>query len=215
MTTRQYIELDTFFLLFLAGIAGISFALATNHMPKAPISFSVPVMETIQSPVPTAIPIPQVNSFSQPSPNGAKKLTMTITTNKDISHTYTLVTSDGDDTNKQTVYTTTLPEGENLSIPFNTWSPDNHYFFVEHTTPKGKEALAFRNNGQSLTDDEPYLNITSIFNQRNTGNTYQETTGWASETLLIVNTTLTDGSKGPSYWVEVPSKAVIQLATEF
>ena len=215
MTTREYIELDSVFLLFLFALAGIAFAVVTNHVPKIRSSFSLPVMEAIQSPVPTAIPLPKTTSFSQPSPDGTKKLTLTITANKDNVHVYTVSASDGDGTNKQTVYTTTLPEGESLSIPFNTWSPDNRYFFIEHTTPKGKEALTFRQIGQSLTDDEPYLNITSIFNGKNTGNTYQETTGWASETLLIVNTISAGGSKGPSYWVEVPSKAVIQLSTEF
>lgn len=219
MTVRHAIELDTLSLLAISAVVGIVFAAYFNHKPNTRYSFSLPVMQVQDStltPTPSAAPAfaPKAEAFSQSSPDGTKKLTMTTTTNQDSSKTYAFTTSD-EANNQQSIYKTTLPGTENMSIPFNTWSPDNNYVFLQQNTASSSGAFVVKTNGEPIVEDQQYLDITALFNARNTGNMYQETTGWASETLLIINTTQPDGSKGPSYWLEVPSKAIIQLSTQF
>jgi hypothetical protein len=217
MTKRHHIELES--VIFLLAAAGIGFVLAlyAGHKPQFQTHVSLPVMQSNENPSPTASPtplIPKPEVSSQISPDGTKQLTMTVTSNSELSKTYTFVTSDADGTNQKTVYTASY-NAESMSIPFNTWSPDDKYVFVIHTLSSGTEALVMRADGQPLTDTDPNFNLMTIFNAKDTGNTYKETTGWAANTLLIVNTTTKDGSKGPSYWVEIPSKAIIQLSSEF
>lgn len=209
------VELESFALLSIAAVAGILIAFYGNHSPKIRTTFNLPVVAPLTSPTPTAAPTPKPTTFSQISPNGLKKVTMTVTEHSKTSVSYAFSISSGDGSNPQPLYSINLPIGEYMSIPFNTFSPDNKYLFLEHTTKDATEAFAFRTDGTSLGDTSQYDNIKDIFTARQTGFTYQTTTGWASETLLIVNTTKVDGSKGPSYWVELPSKAVIQLSTEF
>jgi hypothetical protein len=220
MTIRHAIELDTISLLAISAVAGIVFAVYFNHKPNTRYSFSLPVMEAQDStltPVPSDVPVfaPEVETFSQVSPDGTNKLTMTATANKDASKTYTFTTSDAANTNQKSIYTITLPNTENMGIPFNTWSPDNAYVFLQHNKASSSGAIVMKANGEQLAEGQQYFDVATLFNARNTGNTYQETTGWASETLLIINTTQPDGTKGPSYWLEIPSKAVIPLSTQF
>jgi hypothetical protein len=217
MTKRHQIETELVILLVLAAGIGVTFAFYYGRITQSPTKMRLPIAQLLESPTPTPTPtplIPQPQVTFQISPDGTKRLTMTVTTNKDLTKTYTFVTSDADGNNQHTVYTATDTTGS-MGIPFNTWSPDNMYVFLTHTTSSSTEALVMKADGQPLTDTEPYFTITAFFSAKNTGNIYQETTGWASETLLIVNTTLQDGSKGPSYWLEIPSKALIQLSSQF
>lgn len=214
MTIRQSIEIDFFSLLVAAAIVGMAFAITSNHAPKPRVTFSVPVMQETQNTLPSIDPTPK-EVASQVSPDGTTKITMSAVTNRDLSKTYTFTTSDSLDNNQKTIYTATLPSTDTMTIPFNTWSPDNRYIFLKHASSQKNETLVMRADGAVLPDGDQNDNVTDLFVARNTGETYQDTTGWASETLLIINTTNTDGSKGPSFWEEVPSKAIIELSTEF
>lgn len=215
MTTRHHIAFGSVSRLTTAALFGIVLALWLTHNTKISTDFSLPSM-IVQSPIPTTAPTPTVQTFSQMSPDGNKKVIMTVTQKTDLDNkTYTFTTTDSQSTKQQEIYTTTLPNTESMSIPFNTWSPDDTYLFLQHTTKNGSEAFVFRGDGTPVTSTEKYLNATSLFAARNTNTIYKETTGWASETLLIINTVLSHGTQGPSYWFEVPSKAIIQLSTEF
>ncbi len=221
MTTRHIIEIDSLMLLGVSALVGMLFAVASAHKPTTKTSFPIPVMQSLQNPFtneltpsPTPLPKPKVETSSQVSPDGTKKLLLTVTTNPDTS-TYAFTTSDGQDGNQQSLYTTTLPLGSSLAIPFNTWSPDDAYVFLEQKDATRSSALVMKADGQPLGDGTQYRDIGTTFSEKNTGNAYQETTGWASNTLLIVNSTQSDGTKGPSYWFEAPSQAITQLSTSF
>jgi len=208
MTTRQTIELDMVILLAVSAAAGIVFATFFNQKSNAS-SFSFSAVGALQNETPINIltPVPKIETSSQISPDGTKTLTMAVTTNKDQSKTYAFTPS---------IYpTTTLSSPNSMSIPFNAWSPDNVYVFVEQKDASGSGALVMKADGQPFVGGEKYFDARALFIAKNTGNTYQETTGWASETLLIVNTTKPNGTKGPSYWFELPSRAIIQLSSEF
>lgn len=214
MTIQHKIEIDSIVFLGLAAAVGVLLALYANHpSPKVQkSSFTLPVIENFQiSPTPV---VANPTTVSQPSPDGRSLLSMTITPHTSNT-SYKLSVADQTGTTQQTIYTTTLPDSENLSIPFNTFSPDNKYFFVQKNSSSHSAALVFRADGSPIAENTQFYNAYDIFTNRGTGNTYDITTGWASETLLIINTKIQSGDKGPSYWLEVPSKAVIQLSTEF
>jgi hypothetical protein len=205
-------------LFVVAAAMGAVMAYSVLHKPHFQNRISLPVTQASVQPTDTPSPtpvIPKPEVTTQISPDGTKMLTMTATTNHDLSKTYDFVASDADGTNNQSVYSVTLSGGDSMSIPFNAWSPDDRYVFVSRNSASGTDALVMRADGTPLSGTNANFDVKTLFTARNTGNTYQETTGWASDTLLIVNTTTQDGSKGPSYWFEAPSGAIIELATRF
>lgn len=209
--TRRQIELETIFLVTLA--AGISLFFVVrknNYQPQFSIASGVPSM-SIQAEVVS----PKITVSSQISPDGTKKVIMKVTENSDNTKTYDFSTADENGANEQHVFTKILNLGESMSIPFNTWSPDDKYFFIQENLAGDKSAFVFKATGEPFVGTEKYLDATDSFSKANTGNNFDIATGWASETLIIINTKKPDGEKGFSYWFEVPSKAIIQLSTEF
>ncbi len=216
MTIRHRIEVESISLLVLAAIAGIAFAFYTGYRPNFENKFSLPIIENLQgqtiAPTPTGAPNPQEQS--QISPDGKKVLTMRIKTNEDFTKTYTFISSNADGTDQKTIYLVTY-SADSMSIPFNTWSPDNKYVFIKHTSPLGSDAIVLKANGEPVTESESAINTTLLFKDKIANNIYDDTTGWASETLLIINTKTSEGAQGTSYWFEIPSKAIIPLSTQF
>jgi hypothetical protein len=140
---------------------------------------------------------------------------MKITENPDNTITYDLSAADSNGANQRYFLTKTLNSSKSMTIPFNAWSPDDKYFFIEEKSENSKSVFVFKATGEQFEGGETYLDATDLFNQKQTGNNFDVATGWASESLIIINTTNADNKKGPSYWFEVPSKAIIQLSTEF
>lgn len=211
ITVRRQIELETFFLIAVA--AGISIFFVTyknNYRPQLSVASGIPSV-----PIAAEVISPKITIYSQISPDGAKKVVMKVTENSDNTNTYDFSTADENSANEQHIFTKTLDSLSNMSIPFNAWSPDDKYFFIQENTGENKSIFAFKGTGEGFSDTEVYFDVTNLFKDRITENSFDEATGWASETLIIINTKKPDNSKGPSYWFEIPSKAVIQLSTEF
>lgn len=213
MTTRHQLEFGTVTLFTLAACIGV-FLAVYNHNNFKTTTYALPSTVSLEGPIVTPIFTPKEENFSQISPDGTKKVLMTVGADEDSTKTYTLTTADGNNNSQIEIYSITLPVTENISIPFTTFSPDDKYFFVIHQKSGVNEAMVFRTDGEPMSDNEQYLEVARTFVEKEIQNPYKETTGWASETLLIVNTTPENGSK-QSYWFEVPSKAIITLSTEF
>ena len=212
MTTVRKIELESIFLISIVAAASLFFVIQKNN--QGLFNSSSVRIGSINSPLPTSIPEQSV--FSQISPDGTKKVVMKIAHNKDNTKTYSFYTSDNSsDGNEKFIFEKTLDSSVYMTIPFNTWSSNNQYFFIQENAVSGKSIFAFQASGDPFSDTEKYFDVTEIFKSKETGNNFTEATGWASESLIIINTTKDDGTKGPSYWFEVPSKAVLILATEF
>ena len=209
--TRRQIELETFLLISIVVVGSLYFAIQkNNHQPQ--FSFASGI-----SPVsaPAEIISPKITVAQQISPDGEKKVIMKVTENSDNTKTHDLSTADENGANEKFVFTKILDSSKNMSIPFNTWSPDDNYFFIQENAGENKSIFVFKATGESFSDTEKYFDAADIFTQKDTGNNFAEATGWASGTLIIINTTKPDDTKGFSYWFEVPSKAIIQLSTEF
>lgn len=152
---------------------------------------------------------PSIESSSQPSPDGLWKVLMTTTPLASGSAQYIFSTVDKSNI-QQEIYSHIT--NEKYMIPFNAWSPDDKYVFIQKDTG---EAYVFTRSGDPITSLESFLDVKAIFNQTERKDIYDHVTGWASPSLLIINTMTDNGEKGSSYWFEVPSKAIIQLWGDF
>lgn len=218
ITIKQQVEVETLFFITLAALAGFFFVYKNNQNFKQQFNVTVPILasnvnqNTVASPIPLK---PKVESASQVSSDGSKKLIMQTTTNTDNTKAYLFSVLDTNSSVEKIIYAQTVDNTSSFFLPFNAFSPDNKYFFIQQNKQDTKEYLAFQTSGAPFADGQLMFDISTIFTSKITTYTIDQVTGWASETLLVVNTTNTDGSKGPSFWVEVPSKAVIQLSTQF
>ncbi len=211
MTVTKKLEFESACFVLIGVMVGAFFiGQARSTQEQFPSLANLPAMAA--NPTPT-IEAPALSS--QISPDGTKKVTMKVTPNKDGTKTYEVSTSDGDEQNMHTITSITLAGKDNVIIPFNAWSPDNRYFFIQENTADEPNVMVFKATGEAFADGVASLDLTQAYKNRATGNNFTEATGWASETLIIINTTHADNTKGPSYWFEVPSKAVIQLSTQF
>ncbi|MGA2091773.1 MAG: hypothetical protein ABSH12_10005 [Endomicrobiales bacterium] len=240
MTKTLQVEFEFLAFILIGAGAGMGIAYYAGHKPPTPTKIYLPVMQKIQTPTaaptltpvptskptpvpvltapavktPTPLPSPTSQVFYQTSPDGTMELTMTVTNNLDGTKTFNFVTSDINAGNQHAIYTVTSAT-DNMSIPFNAWSPGNTYVFINDIAPAGTQALIFRSDGTPIGSNQS-VSANALFAAANTGNTYQEATGWSSDTLLIINTTTGPGGpKSASYWLSLPDLSIIPLATQF
>lgn len=182
-----------------------------NQITEATIALS-PTLVPTSIPSPTSDVKPQI--YAQISPDGTKMLYMKITKNQDLSKKYELMTGKTDETSLSLIYTITLADGT-MDIPFNSWSPDNKYFFVNLTTSEQKnQSLIFKENGANF-DENNSLNAYSIFSAREKEKKFDHATGWAGYSLLLVNSKNVFDQISSPFWLEVPSGNLIALSSGY
>lgn len=209
MTRRQQIKLATVFFIIIAIFLSSYFVWRNNQNFQNLSRASTPPQKII---VPSLNPILKIETASQISPDGTKKLNMKKTHNSDGTSTFVFTVMDGTGGGEHALYTAKVQNQDNLSVHFNTWSPDNKYLFIQKNE---NGALVFKANGEPITDDQTYFDVGDLFTDKIKNVSPREVTGWASPTLLIVNTVKEDNTIGPSYWFEVPSKAILVLSSQF
>lgn len=207
-------KIEGIFLVIITGVMGLFLAISINS-PQFEI---IPTRSAIEanlepSGAPTEVPI-QESVLSEISSDGIKKVILKIKQNRDGTKVVTLYSEDSESGNQQVIFNINLYKDESMVIPYNTWSPDNKYFFIQKNTTAGPEIMVFNAKGEPFASGETYLDLTGSFRAKETGDIFAEATGWASETLIIVNAVTKDNNL-VSYWFEVPSKAIIQLSTVF
>lgn len=218
---KRLLEIESLGVIVFAAFLGIFFAWQSNQESpqqfpvKAQVVKDIPVRVTVTAAptlIPTAEPTPQVDTTEQISSDGTKTLKMRTASNANGTKIYTFSTVNDSDKYEQIIYSTPANAAETMSIPFNTWSPDNNYFFILKNDTEG---MVFKASGDPFADGEPYIDITEIFNQQNTNYSIREVTGWTSGSTIIFNTAKPDNTIGPSFWFYVPAKQVIYVSTLF
>jgi len=139
------------------------------------------------------------------SADGAMKIIMEKTVRGSGSRMYSFFTTDKQG-NQKLILTKTFLGSGGMSVPVNSWSPDNKYLFLKEENATMSSFLVFKQSGDNFSTGESYLDIVPLFLARKSLYTLADVTGWDSDTLLHVVTT------GPPFWFEVPSKSFIQLA---
>jgi len=210
ITLKRKIEIEAIFLIGIAVIVGIFFAVfRSNYKQQFNVSLKTPQMPIVKT------TLAKITVSSQISPDGTKEVVMKVSQNPDDTNTYNFSVVDVGSSIETHIFTWISDPSKNMLIPFNAWSPDDQYFFVEQNTGSTKSVFVFKVSGSPFVNGSNYLDVTDLFTKANTGNNFDEATGWASGTLIIINSIKTDGTKGPSYWFEIPSQAIIQLSTQF
>jgi len=214
MTTIRYsLGLKTIYLSIAAAAISLFLVIGMkNRQSQSNVVSATPISADAVTPT-TTLEVEVI--MSQISSDGTKKLNMKTTDNKNNSKTYTFSTSDGSGANEQIVFSKTLDFKRTMSIPYNTWSPDNKYFFIQEHGEEGDSVMVFNALGELFANQEKYLDLTGLFKQSGNKNNFSVATGWAAQNLVIFNTTTQENTKGPSFWFEVPSRAIIQLSTQF
>lgn len=215
MTIKHQIELETISFIFIAAFLSVFLVWRSNQSFQQQFHLAVPFVaenktETVVTPI--SDKVLKIDIATQTSPDGTKKLIMKTTHNFDGTLTYVFSVTDKSAESKQVLYTERVKGSESMSIPFNTFSPDNKYLFIQKN---GSNALVFKATGESVAADQEYFDVSGLFGEKIKQHIFSQATGWASPTLLVINTVTQNGTKGSSYWFEVPSKAILQLASEF
>lgn len=213
------------FLILLAGGIGLVFAINNNKSNIEQINVSANLTKVANEQTikieeeKVVMPVkaePVTTEDSQISSDGTRRVIVRTTGNNDSDiKSVQILTRNEKNGDEQAVFNNSISKDGEITAPYNAWSPDNKYFFVQQNSAQGTSIMVFKEDGQPFGDGETYLDLTGIFKDRVSAFDYKEATGWASETLIIVNTSNKEGSDGPSYWFEVPSKAVIQLSSKF
>ncbi len=153
-------------------------------------------------------PTPNPNSQTVTSPDG--KMTLKMIRQKGQNDWEWIVFAD----DKQ-IFSVNLPEDTTLTVPFNTFSPDNKYVFLKETSPSLVSYPVFATSGQPLTQDGSMLEFSSLFSAKFPSYRITEATGWGGVNLIVFNTAKSDGGGGPSFWFEVPTHVFILLSHKF
>ncbi len=175
---------------------------------------------------PSSSPLPVINQETQktatswPSPDGKIFLTMKTEPAADAGTNYIFQVSPNATESGLLVFSKTEPVSTTLTIPFNTWSPDNKYFFIQEHDGTQTKSLVFKATGELFSENEPFLDVNTLFEGKKSGFILGEVTGWAAPTLLIVNTKSVDEKtgelqSGPSFWFEITRKSLTRLSNTF
>lgn len=159
---------------------------------------------------PVVTPIEMMSTSAMDSPDGTKTLTL-----EKKDNFYTIFVTSNSDGKKVQIFRKEKINSSQLEIPYNTWSPDNIYFFLVEKNAAVDNYLVFQSSGELFFNNLPYLLIQEPFKINAPNFTIEEVTGWAAPNLIIINTKQKDSDNKVSFWYEVPSQAFIQLGTYF
>lgn len=172
-----------------------------------------PEKSSFASTVPT--PTPDNSKQEILSPDG--KYTLTVE-NKDranavVAQTFSITTNE--DKTPVTILNKNSNKDNLLTVPFNTFSPNNKYLFLEYKKDGSPVHIVLRTDGKDMTKDEKYVEIESRFYDKYPDFKITEVTGWGGYTLVVFNTDTAEGKAGPSWWFDATSLSFIRLSTRF
>jgi len=175
-----------------------------------------PTKPLTSTPSPTVVKTLEFQSSNYDSPDGTKTLMLKkIKDNKKDSYTATVL--DKESNVNIEIFTNLQITYQGFVIPYNTWSPDNLYFFLKDVSSGfDSNYLVFNSTDKTFTDGVQSLDIKKYFDESLAERYYlEDVTGWAAPYLLIVNTRDKNDADGPSFWFDITSNSFIQLSTRF
>lgn len=147
------------------------------------------------------------------APNG--KMNLIVKEEKTKDGTVDTFYSQTDSSGQVQIYTETLAAGTTISVPYNTFSPDNKYIFLKKTTPTGVSYFVLKTDGTAFKNSEQSIDFVSLFNSKYPDATASDVTGWGGMTLIVINHNNPDGTVKNSFWYDVASNSIIPLSTKF
>jgi hypothetical protein len=164
----------------------------------------------LSSPPPAALSeSTQSESEEVHSGDGAKTLIKkTAVQGTDIVYTFTVANLENQDRDEKIIFSTALKQNEVITIPSNSWTPDNKYIFLQKTDyiVGYKNFLVFKASGEKFANEEQYLDVGKNFQEKKINYLLKDATGWASPIYLNITTVDQNNKKGPSYWFDIQSQ---------
>ena len=194
------------FLITLIIILGILIAQKSKLLNP---SQAIPVKPT---PTPTPTLAPALKNEVH-SPDGTMKIIMQTQKKIDGLTAYSFSVAEISGKNQKLIFAKTVDQNITISIPQNSFSPDNKYIFLEEYMGTSKTALIFKASGEAFAKEEQYLNITSLLTQSKPEYFFKKATGWASPTLVQIFISKDASSHPSSYWFVPETKAFIGPVT--
>lgn len=210
MITSKLKLLLFIFILLIVGIVWVTLTqrqYSTNTRAYADVPDS-------PTPIPPAIILGEMVTEVMDSPDGTQSLTMERRVRRDGIE-YSFFISKSSEDHKEFLYAKELSITRNMSIPYNTWSPDNKYIFLKESDSTQDEYYVFYASGENFPNYTQYLNVQKLFEEKVDGYFITDVTGWAAPTLLIVNTQEKEGDGKVSFWLDVRNQSFIRLGTYF
>lgn len=148
------------------------------------------------------------------APNGLMSLVINEETSKGtITDTFSV--SDANGGPQKQIYSETLAEGTTITVPYNTFSPDNKYIFLRRNSPTEQGYFVLKTDGTPFKNAEKTIDFVSLFNSKYPNTPASDVTGWGGMTLIVVNVEKPGGGVDRSYWYDVASNSIIPLSTRF
>lgn len=208
-------EIETLSFVFMASVVA-TVAIGVLHHPSPTSHFSVatPFANILPTATPTPIPalIPEVTYLSQTSSDGKEKVNMKQVDVQGLK-TYTFTLTDTEKNITTPLFTQHVATESSMKIPFNAFSPNNSYLFLERKDGEIHHYLVFQTSGTAFGDKQ-YIDATDAFTSYTSTYTHPIATGWADNALLIINAVNADGHLA-SFWMELPSTNFIPLTNYF
>lgn len=210
MLTRRH-QIEIFFFISLVTALSLFILVQRNNQGDRRV-FSA-IIPTTTSPVLVTITPYPLQTTTMDSPDGTKTLTMKQE-QIDRTITYSFDVSDPGGVGNL-IFSKEVPDTQVFSIPFNTWSPDNKYFFLKESSPTVSNFYVFSSSGASLPNTIQYANIQELFIQKLPDYRITDVTGWADPILIVVNAIEDKSGRNFSFWFDVTNQSFIQLGTYF
>lgn len=190
--------------LLLVSVVGIGY-LVLGPPKTAPDQSSSP------APLPPAKAAGPSQTGEVLSVDGNQKLIMKKASLPDGSSDYVFYVADN--SGQRLLFTKPVGPAGSLTLPPNSWSPDNKYLFLVETLDGSTLYLVFKASGEKFADGQAYLEVSSLFAKNKTGYQIKDVTGWDSSNLMHVLTVTEQKANGPKYWFDVDSRVFLQLAS--
>ncbi len=202
-------ELSTLMYIFLASILCM-FTIIWLHQPHPPTSVHLATTALFPTDTPTPTPSPQVTMSSQTSSDGIKELRL-----KDDGSTFSFTLTDTTTHVGSVIFFQKSGDVSAMSIPFNTFSPANTYFFLQETLNGQTHFLVFNTSGEDFANGQKYLDVTSLFSAFTSDYTISDVTGWGSDSFLYINVKARQGDGKVTYGLDLPSQNFYSVGIYF
>lgn len=199
-----------FILVVIAILIGFNIYLNKNRQTEQQSVQTLPE-ETSQTNAQSGTIITKVvasESINKDSPDG--KLTLSMKMEKGNGGTVYSFSVSGKE-----IFVKTVNPSTTISIPYNTWDPNGKYIFLKENSNVGTSFFVLSTGTPSLEQNDQTANITKLFAEKYPDLKIGDVTGWGGVNLVVINSIKGDGSKGPSFWFEMPSHSFIQLSMRF
>lgn len=195
-------------ILFLASAALFYVFFSEVHKEKKVVDYKVPIN------TPAPVNAMEDDPISVVSPDKKVEISINRVDDKTSTH-YSLSVTDKSTNLTKTIFTKTVPPGVVITVPFNTFSPDNKFIFLKEMGDGYSKHFVLSLSGRDIVQGSQTIDIEPEFAEKYPDFKITDVTGWGGINLIVVNTDKIEGGIGPSFWFDIGSSSFIRLSTRF